>query len=90
MASEKKSNSVMWFIFGAVAGTVAGVLLAPKAGKETREDIKDWLAERREKGSALLGRLRERFPAKKEQLNAAFKAGKQAYYENGKKEALDA
>lgn len=31
-------------LFGAAAGAIAGVLLAPKSGKETREDIKDMAA----------------------------------------------
>ncbi|MGV9001698.1 MAG: YtxH domain-containing protein [Candidatus Saccharimonadaceae bacterium] len=28
-------------VFGAIAGFVTGVLIAPKSGKETREDIKN-------------------------------------------------
>lgn len=33
-------NKLVTFVFAAVGGFVAGVLLAPKSGKETREDIK--------------------------------------------------
>ena len=44
MAEEKKSSSTgKWAIGAAVAGVagfVAGILTAPKSGKETREDIK--------------------------------------------------
>jgi gas vesicle protein len=29
------------FLLGAIGGAVAGILLAPKSGKETRADIKD-------------------------------------------------
>ncbi|MHC1716726.1 MAG: YtxH domain-containing protein [Candidatus Dojkabacteria bacterium] len=32
-------------MFGIMAGAVAGILLAPKAGKETREDIKKFVGE---------------------------------------------
>jgi gas vesicle protein len=39
-----------YFISGAVVGTVLGILFAPKAGKETREDLSLWLKEKREKG----------------------------------------
>lgn len=36
----KKSNFFLATMIGAVAGAVGGLLLAPKSGKETREDIK--------------------------------------------------
>ncbi len=36
----KKASFVKGTIFGAIVGMIAGVLLAPKSGKETREDIK--------------------------------------------------
>jgi gas vesicle protein len=36
----KKGGFVKGTILGAVVGAVAGLLLAPKSGKETREDIK--------------------------------------------------
>jgi len=35
-----KGKLAIGAVFGAVAGFVTGVLLAPKSGKETREDIK--------------------------------------------------
>jgi gas vesicle protein len=35
-----KKSFVKGTIFGVIAGAVAGVLLAPKSGKETQEDIK--------------------------------------------------
>ena len=38
-----------YFISGAAVGAVLGVLFAPKAGKETREDMTRWLKEKREK-----------------------------------------
>ncbi len=36
---EKTANFLKGLLLGAVAGGVAGVLLAPKSGKETRDDI---------------------------------------------------
>jgi gas vesicle protein len=39
-----KSNAKKWAlgaVFAAVAGYLAGILTAPKSGKETREDIKE-------------------------------------------------
>ena len=37
---EKKSNGVGKFIAGAAVGATLGILFAPKAGKETRQDLK--------------------------------------------------
>lgn len=39
--SAAKMMSLM-FVGGAVLGAVAGLLLAPKSGKETRQEIKDY------------------------------------------------
>jgi len=39
--------------FGAATGLVAGILLAPKAGEETREDIKDKANSLKSKGQDL-------------------------------------
>lgn len=36
-----KGKVALGAVFGAVAGFVSGILLAPKSGKETRKDIKD-------------------------------------------------
>ena len=36
-----KGKLAIGAVFGAIAGFVGGVLLAPKSGKETRGDIKD-------------------------------------------------
>jgi len=36
-------RTMAWmFVGGAVLGAVAGILLAPKAGEETRKEIKDY------------------------------------------------
>lgn len=40
----KKGKFFLATIFGAVAGAVGGLLLAPQSGKETREDIKKLVA----------------------------------------------
>lgn len=42
------------FIGGAIAGAVAGVLFAPKSGKETREDIAKAFEQYRDKIKAIL------------------------------------
>lgn len=94
MAQNDNGNELTMFLFGAVVGAVAGILLAPRPGSETREQLGDWLKERREQGSDLLNRikdLKDKIPAKKSQLAAALKAGKEAYFEAGetKQESLN-
>jgi len=40
MAKSAKGKLAMGALFGAVAGVAAGILTAPKSGKETRADLK--------------------------------------------------
>ncbi len=84
MSNEDRSSNLIFFLTGAAIGAGLGVLFAPKAGKETREQIGDWLKEKREDGGALLAKLKEEGLHKKEAMTAAFKAGKQAYMEADK------
>jgi len=81
MSSEDKGTGLIFFVVGAAIGAALGVLFAPKAGKETREQIGDWLKEKREEGSEILAKLKEEGLHKKEQIASALKAGKQAYVE---------
>jgi gas vesicle protein len=39
MAEEKGTSGFSWFLAGLGIGALVGVLYAPKAGKETREDL---------------------------------------------------
>jgi gas vesicle protein len=39
MADEQQSGGFGWFLAGLGAGALLGVLFAPKAGRETREDL---------------------------------------------------
>jgi gas vesicle protein len=39
MAEEQQSSGFAWFLAGLGAGALLGVLFAPKAGKETRENL---------------------------------------------------
>ena len=48
--TRKMATYAGYFISGAAIGAVLGVIFAPKAGKETREDVSRWLKEKREKG----------------------------------------
>lgn len=48
--SEESKSSVGYFITGAVIGSVLAVLFAPKAGRETREQMGSWIQDKRDKG----------------------------------------
>lgn len=48
--TRKYATYAGYFIAGSAIGAALGVLFAPKAGKETREQVNRWLKERREKG----------------------------------------
>jgi len=39
MAEENKINGLAWFVAGLGVGALVGILYAPKAGRETREDL---------------------------------------------------
>ncbi|HOV29557.1 MAG TPA: YtxH domain-containing protein [Candidatus Dojkabacteria bacterium] len=40
MPEQAKKSFLKGAIFGAIGGAISGILLAPKSGKQTREDIK--------------------------------------------------
>lgn len=46
---RERSGGLFALLLGAASGFVAGLLLAPKSGKETREDIKEYAGEFGEK-----------------------------------------
>ena len=58
-------------IFGAVVGAAAGILLAPKSGEETREDIKKFAMETGDKAEKYYKRARRQVERKIEDLKEA-------------------
>lgn len=89
MGEDKK---ISYFLLGLGVGVAAGILLAPKSGRETRDLLrskadegKDYLRRRseevKESAEELLERGRAALARQKEQLAAAVDAGKQAYRE---------
>lgn len=64
------------FLAGAVIGGVLGMLFAPKAGEETRRDIKEKAEELYEKGKVVYGEQKER-------LQQAVEGGKEAISTKG-------
>ncbi|HEX5550820.1 MAG TPA: YtxH domain-containing protein [Nitrospira sp.] len=94
----KCSGQALFFAFlgGAVAGAVAGILFAPKAGEQTRRELKAYarkteedLIEKAKETRAAIDEAIERgksFVAEKRaDLEAAVKAGKEAMKEKVEK-----
>ena len=79
MGEERSSDTLMAFLLGAAAGAVAGLLLAPRSGEETRERVRDWMEDTREKTRDIIEKERETLHHKKEQMTSAFDAAKKAY-----------
>jgi gas vesicle protein len=84
------------FLGGAIAGVIAGILLAPKSGEETRRELKEYarrteeeVIEKAEEARAALDEVIKRgkhFVAeKKSDVEAAVKAGKEAMKEKMEK-----
>jgi gas vesicle protein len=60
-------------LFGLTAGAVAGILLAPKSGKETREDIKKFAEDMGEKVSLKYQEVKAEVEKRLQELKAAGK-----------------
>src|SRR6516165_1089520 len=90
--SDDSGNSFLWFLAGLGLGAVAGVLYAPRSGDETREALRSKAEESRERlrhhareaksqASDWVDRGRDVLSQQKDQLRAAYDAGRQAYHE---------
>ena len=84
MAEESKSYGLAWFLAGLGVGALVGILYAPKAGRETRDDIASGAKEGTEY-------LRARTRQAAEEVSAIVDKGKEQvteYVERGR-EAVD-
>jgi gas vesicle protein len=82
MAENNTGENIMALLIGGLVGGVLGLLFAPRKGCETREAISDWLEEKREKTKEFVAHEKETLHHKKDQMEAAWEAGKKAYREN--------
>lgn len=78
------------FILGGIIGAAVGILYAPRAGKETRDKLKDLgedLAEKIEdmgddvknKTKQMVAEGKEKIASSKERIEEVFEAGKKAF-----------
>lgn len=82
MAENNTGENIMALFIGALIGGTLGLLFAPRKGCETREAIADWLEEKREKTKEFVAHEKDVLHQKKDQMEAAWEAGKKAYREN--------
>jgi gas vesicle protein len=98
MASNRNDAAgyLGWFLLGGVIGAAAALLLAPKAGRETREIIAERGSDVARKAQELaneaqgragewLDKSRELFEEQTQRLMGAFEAGKDAMREEIRK-----
>ena len=94
--NSRQSSSVLAFLSGALAGAIAGMLFAPKAGDETRRELKGYarkteeeLIEKAKEARAALDDAIERgkhfLSEKRADVEAAVRAGKDAMKERREK-----
>ncbi len=60
MRETNEGGGLFYFLAGAAVGAALGVLFAPRAGDETREQLADWMKERREKAADLLQKVKDK------------------------------
>ena len=96
--SDSSGNSFGWFLAGLGVGAALGMLYAPKAGAETREDLcrraeegRDYVVNRakeaREAATQWVDKGKEVLDSQKEQFRSAYEAGRQAYKDATAQEA---
>jgi len=94
MGNEEKSHSpsciILAFFIGGLVGAGVAMLLAPQAGMETRQKIKELADEAKEKAAkyaeevkskvtSTVEKGKELVEGKKSLIKTAFEAGKEAY-----------
>jgi gas vesicle protein len=87
--NRNASNVLVGILFGAVAGGVTALLLAPASGSETRQKIKDTLRRGKEKVFDRAEEIKDLAEAHQDALMAAVTGGKDAYQKSLKKSAAE-
>ncbi len=76
-------------IFGVISGALAGILLAPKSGKETREDIKKLSVELQDKAEEIYTNAKKQLATKVENVKKAGKSIDETKYKELIAEVVD-
>ncbi len=83
--TTKERSILVPFLVGGVVGAAIGLLLAPKSGRDTRKQIKDFAVDGKERIAAAIGKGREFYTETIAAANNAIDAGKQAYKQEREK-----
>ncbi len=82
IVKERKERSMLVpFLVGGLVGAGVAFLLAPKAGKELRKDIKDLAIDTREMITSAIDKGKNLYEGSKSAVKTAIDAGKTAYIE---------
>ena len=84
--TNRKGSILIPFLVGGALGAGLALLLAPKSGRETREDLKRFASSTRERVVSAIDKGKDLYEAGKGAIAGAVEAGKKAYVE-GKEEA---
>jgi gas vesicle protein len=93
---ERSGSGLFPFVWGALLGAAAALLLAPKSGAETQEELKERARRLREQAEGkvgeLQGTLQEAFKSGREQVEEKYEyaKGKAAQGRDRAQQALDA
>src|SRR4051794_36171526 len=96
--SDSNGSGFGWFLAGLGIGAAVGMLYAPKAGRQTREEllkradegreyVKTRAKEARDQATQLVDKGKQVIDQQKEQFRSAYDAGRQAYKEATTREA---
>ena len=88
--SDRDGSSFLWFLAGLGIGAAVGILYAPKAGdelrqqlreaaEEGRENVKQRARQAREQAGTWAEKGRDYLNQQKDQIRSAYEAGRQAY-----------
>jgi gas vesicle protein len=88
--SDRDGSSFLWFLAGLGIGAAVGILYAPKAGdelrqqlreaaEEGRETVKQRARQAREQAGSWAEKGRDYLNQQKDQIRSAYEAGRQAY-----------
>ncbi len=77
--TNKGHSILMPFVVGGIVGAGLSLLLAPKSGKEVREDIKRFANDSRERVSLAIDKGKELYDDSKERVSFAIDKGKELY-----------